>query len=616
MIEPEAFDAFYKDARTRLLLQTYALTGDLPAARSAVRDSFIVTWHHWRKVSRLPDPEAWVRPHAWAQAQRRHTARIWHRDKRLDPEAKATFEALGRLSLLQRKALVLDRFTDMSLADRARELALTTTEAERQTAAATEKFLAHREVGAELLEGLCEQLQSLAEDSRWPRASILRRAGAARRRTHTLVAAATAVAAVIVSGTVVSGTVVSGSTVEGLPVADGSGSTASSGSGAADPEAAFTVDRLLTGDQLGLLVDGRGWQEDTTSDNSRGSGRVAPCQQERYADPSGVSTMVRTFDTSPAEGDPAVSAVQYAELSSTTRASRQAWRRMLRWYAGCVTPRTQLIDTYSVSNVGDEARMFHLRSWRSPVSTYVVGVARTGQIVTSTLTRTTAEGAPDLRDAAGFLGGAINGLCQVTPNARCAAGPKVTEIAPLRVGVAPSLLIEADLPPVTRVSQPWVGTEPRQARSNVAATRCDNADFSQPGISNAMTRTFLVPGADVPPAFGITETVASMPPERAKAFVRTVRDRMASCPDRDLGSDVSPLTSFTDGDRDMSLWRVTTELSDKETVTYLMGIVRVGTSVGQVGFVPTRDVVMQPGAFDSLVRRAMARLAYQPAPKG
>ena len=70
---PDEFDAFYKDARERLLMQTYALTGDLPAARSAVRDAFVAAWHHWRKVSRRPDPESWVRPQAWAHAQRRHT---------------------------------------------------------------------------------------------------------------------------------------------------------------------------------------------------------------------------------------------------------------------------------------------------------------------------------------------------------------------------------------------------------------------------------------------------------------------------------------------------------------------------------------------------------------
>ena len=50
---PEGFEAFYKDVRGRLLLQSYALTGDLLAAQRAVRDAMVVAWHHWRKVSRL-----------------------------------------------------------------------------------------------------------------------------------------------------------------------------------------------------------------------------------------------------------------------------------------------------------------------------------------------------------------------------------------------------------------------------------------------------------------------------------------------------------------------------------------------------------------------------------
>ena len=80
MRDPEQFDAFYKDARERLVVQTFALTGDLAASRRAVRDAFIVAWHHWRKNVRLDDPETVVRPHAWRLAQRRHTARVWHRD--------------------------------------------------------------------------------------------------------------------------------------------------------------------------------------------------------------------------------------------------------------------------------------------------------------------------------------------------------------------------------------------------------------------------------------------------------------------------------------------------------------------------------------------------------
>src|SRR5690606_1039230 len=44
-----SFDAFYKESRDRLVVQTLALTGDLAVARSAVREAFVVTWHHWRK---------------------------------------------------------------------------------------------------------------------------------------------------------------------------------------------------------------------------------------------------------------------------------------------------------------------------------------------------------------------------------------------------------------------------------------------------------------------------------------------------------------------------------------------------------------------------------------
>ena len=116
MKDPEEFDAFYKDARARLLLQAYALTGDLPAARSSVRDGFVLAWHHWRKVARTGSAEAWVRPHVWQHAHRRHTARVWHREKGLDPELQATLEALGQLSTTQRRVLLLAHLASTTVA--------------------------------------------------------------------------------------------------------------------------------------------------------------------------------------------------------------------------------------------------------------------------------------------------------------------------------------------------------------------------------------------------------------------------------------------------------------------------------------------------------------------
>ena len=101
--------------RARFLHEAYALTGDAPAARAAVRDAFVVAWHHWRKVSVLDDPDAYVRALAHGRARRRHTARIWHRDKSLDPEVAATFEALSKLTAAQRQLLVLTHLSTLSI---------------------------------------------------------------------------------------------------------------------------------------------------------------------------------------------------------------------------------------------------------------------------------------------------------------------------------------------------------------------------------------------------------------------------------------------------------------------------------------------------------------------
>ncbi len=62
----------------------------------------------------------------------------------------------------------------------------------------------------------------------------------------------------------------------------------------------------------------------------------------------------------------------------------------------------------------------------------------------------------------------------------------------------------------------------------------------------------------------------------------------------------------------MSVWRVRTQVSDKMTVTFYMGVVRHGGAVAQVGFVPDRAHTMTPGQFTALVRRAGERLGAMP----
>ena len=48
-----------------------------------------------------------------------------------------------------------------------------------------------------------EPVREHVEASRWPRPTIIRRAGAARRRTHTVIGVGATVAALVVTGTLV-----------------------------------------------------------------------------------------------------------------------------------------------------------------------------------------------------------------------------------------------------------------------------------------------------------------------------------------------------------------------------------------------------------------------------
>ena len=616
MIAPDEFDAFYKDARDRLLLQTYALTGDLPASRSAVRDSFIVAWHHWRKVSRVPDPESWARPHAWQHAQRRHTARLWHRDKSLDADVRATLDALGKLPVTQRKALLLTHLAAVTMDDLAREVGLPRAEAERQLQTATAQFSVHRNVPTTRIRPLFEPLREHVEGARWPRPTILRRAGAARRRTHTLVGSGVAVAALVVSGSFVTD-------AAGVhPTLDGE-QQAVAGPRSPAPEAAepgqeappgFTAASLLTAGQVAAQVPGRRWVEGTTSDNTEGDGLVTPCQTSRFADPRGHATLVRTFDGSFGPGKPAASTVQVTELSTTERAAGRAFDTTTGWYSGCLEPRVQLITTRRVEGVADEAVLMVLRAWKSPGSTYVAGVARTGRFTTTTVSRTPADRAPSLQASTRLLATAVRVLCDQPDAGSCVRSPRLTSSPPVAAGAVPGMLAEVDLPPVATIERPWVGTEARRATTNVASTGCDQTEFDQRGITHALTRSFVIPGTRLPAEFGLTETVGTMPATRARAFVDRVRSRMAACPDKDLGTDVVQLRQLDTPAREVSVWRVTTEVSDERSVTFLMGIARDRTAVAQVGFVPHQNVSMGPDRFVALVERAAERLVRMPPP--
>lgn len=623
------FDAFYKDTRDRLLLQTFALTGDLGVARSAVREAFVVAWHHWRKTSRLDDPEMSVRPTAWRKALRRSSARPWSRKKDLAPQTRQTLDALAGLTVTQRKALLLTQLAAVTMEEMARELGLPLEAAERELQLGAAQFAMQREVPTSAIPVVLNALGDSIRSATWPRVTIIRRAGAARRRAHTVVGAAAAMVAMVAGGAIATDTSGVRPTLAREAVAEVSAPPPPPPPLTALPQTALLSLRSVQG-----TLPARGWAEGATTDNSTGSGLVLPCQQSRYADPNGTAAWVRSFRAGPAK-KPTRTVLQLSEASLRERAAVRTYRETLSWFTACAertgssttVPQLQLFSTAQVAGLGDRSAVLVLRSTVRK-RTYVVGVAGTGLFTTTVVLR--ADVAPAVANRLGvaqLLADAVTRLCALPDGGRCAPAGRlrVAHRAPYPVGKEPAFLSEIDLPPVNTNRGSWVGTPPvrlKEDRVDSGAIGCETVHlfgrFRGRPIQDNRYRTFLLSKGDLPPEVGLTQTVGSLQRRAAGAFVDRLRDQLAACPDRDqtAGTEVSELAAQTRGTTALSAWRLTTALPGDRSVAYDVAVVRRGTAVSVLVYVAAPRARIADGDFVALARRALERLGqmepYQP----
>lgn len=631
MRSPEAFDAFYAATRDRLLHETYALTGDVPASRAAVRDAYVVAWHHWRAVGVLEDREGWVRAQAHRRGRRRRTARPWHRDRSVEPGALATLDALAKLTGPQRRLLVLTNLCPLSLQDLARSVEMPGADAERELQTASAQFALHREVPTTEVRALLEDLREPLGDGGWPRATIIRRAGTTRRRGHTAAGAGLATLVLLIAGFLVVGgagaqvmSLQSERVAPAVPVTQVADEP--------DPEAgdssALSEDALLTDDQVVRFGRELDWSATSTSDNLDGDGLVLPCQRERFADPKGDDALVRTWKGSETVREPKMGknkakkgeqvtrlrseATQVVELSKDERRAEQAFETASLWFAGCLDPRTQLLSTRTLSGIGDTATQYRFRTWGATPTDMSVSVARSGRLVLTTLVRDRDGRRTDDRTATTGIAAAVNAACGTGGAGTCAGPARGKAVDPVAVGIPPGLLLAVDLPPVAIARGPWVGTDPVKARENLAATRCDRTSFQGKGIRRSLTRTFLFPETPQADHFGLTQTTGVMTPPAAKKFVSRVRAQIADCGGANLGTSVTSLADRSSQHTELHAWALSIEVSDEESFPFFMAILRDGNTVSQVGFTPDGKMTMTRGDFVSVAERALQRLDNLP----
>ena len=604
MQQEESFDSFYQSTRRALLLQTFLLTGDLTAAQSAVKDAFVAAWHLWRKVGPLEDREGWVRARAWQLAQRRHAGRIWHRNKGITDDDRRILDALAKLPAAQRRAVLLILLAGVPSAAAARELGLTQEIAQRNLTAGVASLAESLDVPPEAVRVRLLQLTGAAASITLPRAPLIRRQGQKRRQGHTIAAAMVAVAVAIGAGAVAYEPGGRQVTADGnlrmlrpQPVTDRTTQVAD----------LPTADNMLDQDQIRRLGRAQEWEVVRTHANTAGDGINTICQQQRYADPDGLAAIVREFETTTGKADRA--ATQTVEISESVKQAKQGYRTTLGWYAGCRLARLQLLDAYRVDNIGAEANALMIRVWEKPVTTYSVAVARIGAVVTTTVARSEGSDPAPAREITQSLADSVSMLCARSGSEGCAKRPTYSVVPPPPSGEEPAMIAVADLPPVGRIDDPWVGIDATNGTPNPAATSCDRANFGRSGALQTRSRTFLIPQAKLPARFGLTETYGRFRNEKAaRRFLAGVRSSVAGCEDRDLATSVVSSRTYQKNGADRSVFDLRTEISDRESIRFRVGFVRVGRTVAQLTFVSAPKYDITPDRYQALVVRAGDRL--------
>jgi RNA polymerase sigma-70 factor (ECF subfamily) len=126
-------DALYEASYRRLVVQMYALCGDLAEAEDAVQEAFVTAIRKRRQLEAVGNHEAWLRTVAVnrLRARWRHAAVVRRLQPRVPgvqapvdvgPDHVALVRALGALDEGARRVVVLHHLADLGLAEIAAEL--------------------------------------------------------------------------------------------------------------------------------------------------------------------------------------------------------------------------------------------------------------------------------------------------------------------------------------------------------------------------------------------------------------------------------------------------------------------------------------------------------------
>ena len=369
-----------------------------------------------------------------------------------------------------------------------------------------------------------------------------------------------------------------------------------------DPSLLFDQKVLLDGTTAKPLGATGAWAITKTDDGSTAPEKAFTCQAQRFADPAGLRTWVRTFQNSATKD----TAVQYVDVSNDKTAAGKTYSSIVGWLSGCSVAKTRLAASYVTTGVGERgviAVFSQPSGTRTRYMTVAVSLAGRATMVLEHDTRGSAPPQPGPVLAAANAG--LKRIC--AQSGGCGTGAPVAKPSLLANTESPGFLAPVDLPALGEIDKPWASVP---ATKTGAGTGCEKIDFKKAKATKYGTLTYVTPDAKVPTEFGLDGTVAKFATSAAAAsFVSQIRKNVDGCEKNVSNASVKSTGSVSVGTIKGESWRATYDTGGGKKFTYRIGIAGSGDRAVYVLYPVLKGLDLTDSAFKETLTRAAERSA-------
>ncbi|MGZ0148533.1 hypothetical protein ACXJJ3_15790 [Kribbella sp. WER1] len=337
------------------------------------------------------------------------------------------------------------------------------------------------------------------------------------------------------------------------------------------------------------------------------SGDSAPdtsfaCQLQRFADPSGLRTWVRTLQN-PTTKD---TAVQYIDVSNDKATAAKTYNTVVHWLSQCTTPQTRLSAGYVTSGVGQTGviAVFGQVPGAKTTKYRTVSVTLSGQATMVVEHDTTAATPPKPDVVLATTTAAAKKICAETGG--CATGAPVAKPALLPNTDNPGFMAPVDLPLIAQVDKPWVSASAQPGDG----TGCEKLGLKKAKPTKVGTITYVAPEAKVPTEFGMDDTVLKFASTAAASdFVAKVRKNVDACEKNVSNAKVESTGTLKTSTISGKSWTATYDSGDGKKYHYRIGIAGSGDRAVYLLFPVLKDLDLTDAAFNETLARAVDRSA-------